>query len=113
MCDVDIDTGQITTSAIDRAGTVYDAHPVSGKRFAGFHVPHWDRVTEIAAATMRESRGVNFVGWDIAVTADDVCIVEGNTEPGMGLVQAPYAPAKLGRKHLIERFMLDGSIAMK
>ncbi|HIY65386.1 MAG TPA: hypothetical protein H9830_03815 [Candidatus Agrococcus pullicola] len=105
VCDVDLDTGRILTAAIDKTGTVYESHPYSGKPFIGFQVPHWDQVVDIAVNAMSMQSDVNYIGWDVAIQPEGACIVEGNSETGLALVQAPYAPSGSGRKHLVEPFL--------
>lgn len=105
VCDVDLVTGQIVTPAIDRVGNVYARHPFSNTLFEGFQVPRWGEAIEVATRAMELVPEVNYVGWDVAVTRRGVCLVEGNAQSGLGLVQAPYARLQQGRKHLVDRFL--------
>ncbi|MGF2949663.1 CapA family protein [Microbacterium alcoholitolerans] len=105
VSDVDIATGKIVTPAVDKKGISYDAHPYSGKRFVGFQIPHWDQVIETAKRAMDVLPGVNYVGWDVAIGPDGVSLIEGNSMPDLVLVQAPYAPAKVGKRYLFDPFL--------
>ena len=105
VSDVDIDTGLITTPAVDKKGLVYEAHPHSGKHFVGFKVPHWDLVIDTAKRAMEVLPGVNYVGWDMAIGPEVVSIIEGNSMPDLVLVQAPYAPTKVGKRYLFDPFL--------
>lgn len=105
VSDVDITTGRIVTPAVDKKGISYDAHPYSGKRFVGFQIPHWEQVIETAKRAMDVLPGVNYVGWDVAIGPDSVSLIEGNSMPDLVLVQAPYAPMKIGKRYLFDPFL--------
>lgn len=104
VADIDPETGVIVTNAIDKAGCVYETHPVSGKAFKGFQIPMWDQVIETARKAIQVQSGVNYVGWDLAVCRDKVVIIEGNSMPDLVLVQAPYAPERQGKKYLFDPY---------
>lgn len=107
VADIDIETGTIITDAIDKKGNIYELHPVSGKRFKGFEIPNWDKVRALTESAMSVQKGVNYVGWDVAVCEDKAVLVEGNSMPDLVLIQAPYAPAKKGMKYLFSPYMED------
>lgn len=104
VCDIDINTGTIVTPAIDRSGVTYEKHPKSGYEFVGFKIPNWDMVLKLAEDAIRVQKGVNYVGWDIAICEDKAVIIEGNCAPDLVLVQAPYARKKEGKKYLFKPF---------
>lgn len=105
VADVDIATGRILTPAVDKEGAVHEVHPYSGKKFEGFQIPLWEEVMEMAVRALSVLDGVNYAGWDFAVCEDKVCIIEYNSEPDLVLVQAPYAPQKIGKRYLFEPYM--------
>ncbi|MFP1602654.1 CapA family protein [Microbacterium sp. 2216-1] len=105
VSDVDIASGRIITPAVDKKGVAYDAHPYSGKQFVGFQIPHWDQVIDTAKRAMHVLPGVNYVGWDVAIGPDGVSLIEGNSMPDLVLVQAPYAPMKVGKRYLFDPFL--------
>lgn len=105
VCDIDIETGELITDAVNKAGEVFQSHPSSGKTFKGFRVPNWDQLLNAALDAMDVLDGVNYVGWDFAVREDDVCIIEGNSMPDLVLVQAPYAPSKVGKRYLFDPYL--------
>lgn len=104
VCDVDIKTGTIVTPAIDRNGTTYEKHPITGYKFVGFKIPNWDMVLKLAEDAIKFHPGINYVGWDIAVCKDKAVIIEGNSAPDLVLVQAPYARMKQGKKYLFKPY---------
>lgn len=105
VADIDVETGRIVTPAVDKKGMSYESHPSSGKRFVGFHVPHWDQVVDMAKRAMDVLPGLNYVGWDLAVSPDHVSLIEGNSQADLVLVQAPYAPDKVGKRYLFDRYL--------
>lgn len=104
VVDVDVETGIVQTNAIDKKGNIYEKHPISGKTFVGFQIPHWEMAKKVAEDAIKVQDGVNYVGWDLAICENKVSIIEGNCMPDLVLVQAPYAPQKEGKKYLFEKF---------
>ena len=105
VADINIETGEIVTDAVDKKGHVYECHPISGKRFKGFVVPNWDKVRKVTENAMSVQDGINYVGWDVAICEDKAVLVEGNAMPDLVLIQAPYAPFKKGMKYLFDPWL--------
>lgn len=73
---------------IDDDGVIYDKHPLTGFDFNSidkipFVKEAYDMVKE-AALLVPEIR---YIGWDVAITNDGPCIIEGNEFPSYGLIQ--------------------------
>ena len=84
---IDIKTGVTCSMAIDKAGNRYVSHPDSDINVVGFKVPMWDEVCETVKAAALVCPDLRYIGWDVAVTADNrVVIVEGNerADPDVG-----------------------------
>jgi hypothetical protein len=75
---IDPETGLVTTLAIDAALNEYICHPRTGKPFPGFQVPHWKEAVEMVTQAAREVPEMRYIGWDVAITQDGVCLIEGN-----------------------------------
>lgn len=90
-CGVDPATGVIVTPGSNKEGEIFETHPVTGEKFEGFQIPHWDQVLKEAEEALREVPGINYVGWDFAIREDDVAFVEGNATPDLGVQQALFA----------------------
>ena len=78
-----------------------DTHPVSGAKFAGRVLPHWQQVVELAVRTHEAFPGRIVVGWDIAMLADGACIIEGNGRPDLDIHQ------RAERRHLGDSRIAD------
>ena len=104
VSDVDLATGKLATPAVDNKGRIYQEHPATGQAFVGFQIPHWDQLRSLVEQAALASEGAKFVGWDVAICEDRVVIVEGNARPGTGLIQAPYAPYRVGRKYVFSPY---------
>jgi hypothetical protein len=80
-----------------------DTHPVSGARFAGRSLPHWREVVALAVQAHEAFPERIMVGWDVAMLADGVMIVEGNGKPDLDIHQrAGRGPAGEARiAHLL------------
>lgn len=78
-CQIDIDTGIVKTTAVDKNFKKYVLHPDSGKLICGFRIPSWEKVVEKAKELAKVVPDVRYVGWDIAVDKDgEVLCIEGN-----------------------------------
>ena len=75
---IDPETGITDTTAISNQGTEYLLHPRSGKPFPGFVVPHWQEACDLVLAAAREVPDMRYIGWDVAITENGVCLIEGN-----------------------------------
>lgn len=87
---IDIATGMLTDvfSGIGLGKQRIETHPDTGKRLAGFVLPHWDRTLEMVRLGQSALLGLRTLGWDVAFTAGGPVIVEFNTHAGYALLQA-------------------------
>ena len=89
---VDHVTGKVS-HAITGAGLerqILEQHPVSGKSFTGFQVPHWDEITKTACEGHALFPEFGVFGWDIAVGKDGPVIIECNANPFHTLYQLAH-----------------------
>ena len=95
---VDVDTGILRGAAVNKEGTEFASHPVTGVRFDGRPLPMWDEVRRICLEAALVNPNIHVVGWDVAVTPDGPVFVEGNRRPGFDL---PQMTSHRGRKDII------------
>ena len=55
--------------------------PGTDRSFAGFELPHWSGVKELAVRTAGAFPRAHAIGWDIAITESGPVLVEGNKPP--------------------------------
>lgn len=99
--EVDLEEGVILGKALqDVNNKTYVCHPTTGTVLPGVKIPYWSECKALVEEASKFVTGLYLVGWDVAVTPDGPTIVEANTNPGLGLVQAPN---NHGLKHEFEK----------
>lgn len=82
LCNIDVEHGRIRNAVrLDATGTlmeVVERHPVSGVALAGLAVPHWDEAVGLALRAAVALAPSRTIGWDIALSATGVMVVEAN-----------------------------------
>lgn len=71
----------------DKQTTYFDRHPVSGTVFEGFRVPYYHESVALCLQAAAKLPQIRYVGWDVAVTPNGPCLVEGNELPGYDMPQ--------------------------
>lgn len=78
---INVSTGVVETDLFDEGRYLNEPvefHPDTGVKVRGFQIPRWDEAVSLAKECARKLDGVNYVGWDLALTPDGWCIIEGN-----------------------------------
>lgn len=99
------DLGVVITPAIDKDDNIYGIHPISKKQILGFQVPLFDKVIKLVSEAAKEVPQIKYVGWDIAILKDDVCIIEGNSYPGVFQIKPRFSKDKTGILPKYEKIM--------
>lgn len=76
--EVDLKTGVVVSYGKSKAGAMHLIHPQTDIVMLGYKIPKWDQVIEICERAAEKLPQVGFVGWDVAITEDDVQLIEGN-----------------------------------
>ncbi len=76
--EIDGKTGIIITDGYQENGKVYKTHPDSGITIKGFQIPKWNELVKFVDEIMNAIPDYGYVGWDIVLTPDGWCIMEGN-----------------------------------
>ncbi len=84
---VDIETGEIIESAVNKAGTVYEKHPVTNTQIKGFKIPCWNEAKSMVIEASKKSEHVRYIGWDVAISTNGPVFIEGNQFPGHDIYQ--------------------------
>lgn len=84
---VDTETGIVDAMGMDLNFNKYVEHPDSKVQFLGFKIPNWEQLKDYLNEVTKIVPEVMYVGWDIAFLEDGFAIIEGNHDPGHGIVQ--------------------------
>ena len=102
---IDIETGIVCSTAIDKTGNRHVSHPDSGLPVIGFQIPMWSEVCKRVKQAALVYPEVRYVGWDVAVTNDNrVVLVEGNdrADPDLGQMSDGVGKWPIYKKYLDE-----------
>lgn len=76
---IDIETGIIKTTGVDRDFKRYVLHPDSKKPIPGFQIPSWEKIVNTVTQAAIIIPEVRYVGWDLAIGRNgEVIMIEGN-----------------------------------
>ncbi len=75
--------GKTLVPAIDVYDNKIEVHPVSKKNLVGFQVPNYDKAVKMVKEASKKIPQIQYIGWDVAILENDVCLVEGNEFPGV------------------------------
>ena len=76
--EIDPETGIIISDGYQENGNVYKTHPNSGITVKGFQIPKWNELIDFVDAIMAELPEYGYVGWDLVLTPNGWCVMEGN-----------------------------------
>lgn len=103
---VDIETGVIAGVGANKAGDVYEVHPMTGKQIQGTQIPYWEEAKQMCLDAMRVVPQVRFVAWDVAITENGPVFIEGNSFPSHAIPQfAAHFPDGVGILPRFEEFI--------
>ena len=88
---VDLDTGELGRATRLPDWDVkewFDHHPDTGAPIRGQVVPHWQAVHDLVMHSAKVLSFLEYVGWDIVVTADGPVVLEANINTGLNVMQS-------------------------
>ncbi len=83
---IDMDTGRIHCMGYSGNGGRALLHPGSDIVMPGRLIPRFDEVKQFCARAAAEVKQVRYVGWDVAVTPNGLCLIEGNQDADVDLL---------------------------
>lgn len=89
VAPINIETGIIDYLAIDKAGNIYEKHPLTNEPILWFQIPKWPRIKRFAKQACKEIPEIGYIGWDVCLGVKDPFLIEGNEFPGHDLYQLP------------------------
>lgn len=75
------ETGLITRPFVNKYGKIYETHPLSNEPLIGFQIPRYDEAIELCKKAALEVEGIQYVGWDVAISDKEVILVDGSLLP--------------------------------
>ena len=100
-----VEEGKIIVPAIDRNDNVFYKHPISNIDLINYEIPNYDKVINLVKECAKVIKEVRYVGWDIAILEDDVCLIEGNCYPGIYQIKPSFLNIKEGLVKTYEHAM--------
>lgn len=85
--EVDVKTGIVCSHGQSKANRQNYVHPGTDIVMLGYRIPHWDKVIEMSISASEQLPQVRIIGWDIAITASGVEMIEGNPRPDYELLE--------------------------
>lgn len=82
--------GKVIVPAIDKEDNKIDIHPTSKEKIVGFVVPNYDKAKQMVKEAAKEISEIKYIGWDVAITENDACLVEGNEFPGVFQIKPSF-----------------------
>lgn len=100
-----VEDGKIIVPAIDRNDDIYEVHPISKINLIGYNIPNYDKALELVTEAAAVVPSIKYVGWDVAITQDDACLIEGNCYPGVYQIKPSFVKEKIGLVPVFEKAM--------
>ncbi len=82
--------GKVLVPAIDVLDHKIEIHPVSKKKLVGFQVPNYEKAVGMVEEASKLVPQIRYIGWDVAILENDVCLVEGNEYPGVFQIKPSF-----------------------
>ena len=100
-----VENGKIVVPAIDRDDNIFRVHPISNIELVGYEIPNYDKALELVKHAAKVVPTVKYVGWDVAITENDACLIEGNCYPGVYQIKPSFLKDKVGLVPVFEKAM--------
>jgi hypothetical protein len=87
---VDLETGEIGRALYYSGESRPDAfvtHPDTREPLVGKVVPHWGAIKAALLKAVSQYPGFRYVGWDVVLQDDGFLVLEGNSYPGVQVLQ--------------------------
>ena len=92
-CEIDLETGVLDSGVIAKAHHKLDGpkflefHPDTGAQLKGRVIPNWQAVKQQIEDLTNAFPYLNFVAWDVLLTDEGICVIEGNASAGVMMFQ--------------------------
>ena len=72
----------------------FSRHPITNENIMGFEIPYYSDGIKMVSEAAKRIKKVKSIGWDVAITENGPCLIEGNDNWGMTLFQIPCGQGK-------------------
>lgn len=87
---VNIDSGTLSSMSYDEEFNEYIKHPITKIKFQNKSIPCFREIIDTAKKAAKAFPYLKFIGWDIALTNDGPVVLEGNSSPGLTIIQRTH-----------------------
>lgn len=87
---INMENGELFDTAYDEDLREYKFHPLTGHKFVGTKIKGVKKIIETAELLGNKLPNLTFIGWDIAITPTGPVVLEGNSSPGLTIIQRTY-----------------------
>lgn len=95
IAHVDLESGQLSAARTLWSTDEFDQHPNSGATIRGTFLPDWHSVRAKILELADALPYLQFVAWDVLLTAQGPVVIEANTSSGVNIVQV-WKPQRRG-----------------
>lgn len=92
LYDIDIDSGVIDAKGIGHNYEHLIFHPGTDICMMGFQIPNWQELIDGVKSAALHLPQCRFIGWDVAITAAGIELIEGNHNPGLFAMESIGKP---------------------
>ena len=95
-CPVDLETGRLGMGCIPKSherleeDRFFASHPDTGCMLEGKIIPDWERLKREITALTNRFPYLNYIAWDILLTEEGFCVIEGNASSGCMMFQVEH-----------------------
>ncbi len=100
-----IENGKIAYPFIDKNDDVYSFHPYTKENLLNYPIPNYDEVIKLVKELALVIPKVRYVGWDIAISDNGPCVIEGNEYSGIFQVKVSLSGKRHGDYELYHKYM--------
>jgi len=84
---VNLTNGDLADTAYDENLLSYKMHPLTGVKFKNKNIAGIAQIVSLAERLGNLYPNLTFIGWDIALTSKGPVVLEGNSSPGLTIIQ--------------------------
>jgi hypothetical protein len=104
---VNLESGELDSTAYDEDLNEYTEHPTTGIRFQGIKIKNIQELLECAKKCAAAYPDITVAGWDIVLSPTGPIVLEGNSSSGLTIFQRPFQGLQALLRILAEDGLID------